>query len=709
MKTRRLYRFGPFCLDATAKVLLKDGEPAHLARKAVETLLVLVENCGQVLTKEELMAAVWPDRVVDEANLAQNVAVIRKVLAAEHGEPGHIETFPGRGYRIVGPIAASDEVVEAPHPIAEEAAPHPQPVWLRPRYGLAALAVVAVLVALWAWRRSAAPPATEELHRVAVTRLGGREYQPVISPDGANVAFVWEQQDGRASAIMVKRPGERPPRQITPRSGSYSSPAWSPDGRHMAYIRFQGSSGTIILTTPDGKQEREVATVFPSRYGLPNRHLDWSPDSRFLVADDAESPHEALGLFLISLATGEKKRLTRPDNLYIGDVDPRFSPDGRTVSFIRVLHRAHQELFMLPADGGTPTQLTSDGRQVSGQDWMPDGKTLVFGSDRTGEFRLWKLSFAPGSKTALQPAAIYGDFPIQLSIARRTAALVYSVLQHDLNIWRLDLAPTASPDKKWTRIIASSGQDVSPQYAPDGSRICFRSDRSGEEQLWITDSDGGNPVQVTHGALRPSVGRWSPDGRAIVFNNARTGEIFVARSGAEGAWTTQKTSATGYHPVFSPDGQWIYAGTTDSIVRMPAQGGPVSEVVKTRGLSLGTSADGKYIYFVREPADSILWRAETSSGQVSKVVENLVPYCTSCWALTSSGVYYLGSKPDAPDRQTLYFHDLATRRTKPIVDYPEPLPPMGSGPFSLSRDGRYLLCVRVETPNADVFRVEPFR
>jgi hypothetical protein len=128
-----------------------------------------------------------------------------------------------------------------------------------------------------------------------------------------------------------------------------------------------------------------------------------------------------------------------------------------------------------------------------------------------------------------------------------------------------------------------------------------------------------------------------------------------------------------------------------------------------RGISLDISADGRYLYFVREPASAALWRLDTSAGRAEKVLDGLAPYCSSCWALTRRGIYYLGVKPRLPDRQALYFHDFATGRDKPLEDYPEALSPIGSGPFSLSPDGRYLLCVRVHMGNADIFRVEPFR
>jgi Tol biopolymer transport system component/DNA-binding winged helix-turn-helix (wHTH) protein len=699
LKRRQIYRFGPFSLDPTAKVLLRDAQTVRLARKAAETLLVLVENSGQVLTKQELMKAVWPDRVVDEANLAQNVAVIRKALGVERGAPGYIETFPGRGYRIVGPVTVADE---APAPTARRT--HP---WRLP--AVAAVVVLAGLALVWFWRRAAAPPPPEEPHRAPVTRLAGKEYQPVISADGSKVAFVWEPARPISSGIWVRELGDASPRRVTPPGAIYRSPAWSPDGRYLAFLRFRQSEGAIVVAGADGGGERVVSQVFPSRYGLPNRHLDWSADGRFLAFDDAESASTPFAIFRLSLATGEKRKLTAPDKDIIGDVEPRFSPDDKTISFIRAFHRGWQELFLVPRDGGKAGQVTSDASQVSSQDWTADGRTLVFGSDRSGDFRLWKAVYGRDGRPVFQSTAIYGDSPIQLSLARRARALVYAVLQNDLNIWRLDLAPRAESRERWTRIVAASGQDASPQYSPAGDRICFRSDRSGEEQLWVSDSDGGNPIQVTTGALRPSVGRWSPDGRAIVFNNPRSTDIFVASLGTGGAWTVRALGVKGVHPVFSPDAQWIYAGRPDAIVRIPAQGGAASEVVKMQGISLGVAPDGKHVYYVREPSGTVLWRVETASGRASKVLDGLVPYCTSCWALTSGGIYYLGSRPGSPDRQALYFHDLTTGRQKGVVEYPEPLSPIGSGPFSLSPDGRYLLCVRLDPSNSDVFRVEPFR
>lgn len=701
MENRKIYRFGPFSLDASAKVLMRDGEPVRLTRKAVETLLALVENAGRVQTKEQLLAKVWPDRVVDEANLTQHIAVLRRAMRAEEHSPAHIETFPGRGYRLVGPVEVVEESPAVDNPITGR---RQRWIW---RALAAGLFLAAIVTAVW-WIRSAKPTRPAEFHRVALTRLAGKEYQPALAPDGARVAFLWLQDGAESSGVWVLSSGETSPHMVSRGAGDFSSPAWSPDGKSLAFIRLGASTGELFTASLESGEQRVITHLFPTRYGLLNRHLDWSPDGRWFAVDDTESGSEPLAIFLVDVATGHKRRLTKPDPFLVGDTDPRFSPDGRWISFIRVYHRAYQELFLISPDGARVRQLTTDGKQISGSDWMPDGRTIIFGSDRDGDFRLWRITVdAPQPSRTVQPTPVYGDFPIQLSLARRAPILAYSVLHQDFNIWRVALAPKPG-EARWTRVVASAGQDASPQYSPDGSKICFRSDRSGEEQLWVADADGSNAAPITTGKLRPSVGRWSPDGKSIAFNNARTGELYLAHVSSGEKWSVRATGVTGIHPVFSADGKFIYAGTMKSVIRYSLESGAVTEILPFPGLSFGLAPDGRSLYFVKEPAGTSLWRLALGTGAVTLAVDGLVPYCTSCWAAASNGIYYLGAKPHSWSRQAIFYHDLATGRTHSVLEYPEPLLPIGSGPFSLSPDGRYLLCVRVDPSNADIMKVEPF-
>src|SRR4051794_29925706 len=96
----RIYEFDQFCLDATARVLLRDGVPLPLTPRVFDTLLYLVRHRGRMLEKHELMRMIWPDAVVEENNLNQNVSTLRRVLGESRGENRYIVTVPGRGYRF---------------------------------------------------------------------------------------------------------------------------------------------------------------------------------------------------------------------------------------------------------------------------------------------------------------------------------------------------------------------------------------------------------------------------------------------------------------------------------------------------------------------------------------------------------------------------------------------------------------------------------
>jgi DNA-binding winged helix-turn-helix (wHTH) protein/tetratricopeptide (TPR) repeat protein len=143
------YEFGPFRLDPAQQQLFADGEPVALTPKAFDTLLLLVRNGGRLVSKEELLSSVWPDVVVEEATVAQNIFRLRKVLGEDADGSPYIETVPKRGYRF----RATVRTVECP-PALENTAP-PRPVLI----ALLALVLIAALGASW-WlnRREIHPP-----------------------------------------------------------------------------------------------------------------------------------------------------------------------------------------------------------------------------------------------------------------------------------------------------------------------------------------------------------------------------------------------------------------------------------------------------------------------------------------------------------------------------------------------------------------------
>ena len=181
-----VYEFGPFRLDPTEGLLLRDGTPVPLMPKTFELLRVLVENRGRLLQKDELMKLVWPESFVEEGNLSHHVFTLRKALGEDKGS-AYIETVPKRGYRFIAPVrevgrtlglgAMSAAVDVAERTVTTpDASPPFQPLhggataepgrwrFTRPA-ALAGAIVVALLAAggalLWQ-RRPQAPPLTDK-------------------------------------------------------------------------------------------------------------------------------------------------------------------------------------------------------------------------------------------------------------------------------------------------------------------------------------------------------------------------------------------------------------------------------------------------------------------------------------------------------------------------------------------------------------------
>ena len=102
-RIKRFYEFGPYRIDSVNRILQRSGEPIALKSKVADTLLLFLEQAGEVVGKEELMTRLWPDSFVEEANLTQNIYVLRKAMP----EADYIETIPRRGYRFTAPVRAA--------------------------------------------------------------------------------------------------------------------------------------------------------------------------------------------------------------------------------------------------------------------------------------------------------------------------------------------------------------------------------------------------------------------------------------------------------------------------------------------------------------------------------------------------------------------------------------------------------------------------
>ncbi len=226
-RINHLYEFGPFQLDATERLLRRQGEVVQLTPKVVDTLLVLVKRRGHVVGKDEIMQEVWPDTFVEEGALAKNVSVLRRALGSSPSGAEYIETIPKRGYRFVAPVQERQEESEVgaglpareshwvreaggisplppdgginpPLPDAAAASPHRiLPLWVRTparaalTAGMAAAILLALSVAVWRWRPTSrpGPGAIRSLAVLPLENLSGDPTQEYFA-DGMTDALI---------------------------------------------------------------------------------------------------------------------------------------------------------------------------------------------------------------------------------------------------------------------------------------------------------------------------------------------------------------------------------------------------------------------------------------------------------------------------------------------------------------------------------------
>ena len=227
--------------------------------------------------------------------------------------------------------------------------------------GVAALGLLAVggvvrnwfAHGIWNSRRTTA------LSVLPLTSLSGWEWDPALSPDGTQVAFSWNDRGALGNGdIYVQLIGAGTPLRLTADSADNRSPAWSADGRHIAFLRCSGSEPGVFTVPALGGPERKLQATDCSLLAWEEgRGLDWSDDGR-LLAFPAKTSADGFSIFLLSIETLEKRRLTFPPEEHQADVRPAFSPDGRSVAFARVGGTTQSSLFVVPVAGGGPRRVS---------------------------------------------------------------------------------------------------------------------------------------------------------------------------------------------------------------------------------------------------------------------------------------------------------------------------------------------------------------
>ena len=596
------------------------------------------------------------------------------------------------------------------------------------RWIWAAIVLGAAGAAFVAWRASRSPDTMMPLRAIPLTTVPGIARYPSLSPDGDRVAYTWTGVAQDNPDIYVQQIGSGAPFRLSNHPANDFNPVWSPDGRWIAYLRSQSEAGRseVRLIPPLGGPDRKLADIHV-RGGIlvTPPYLTWCPDGSCLIATDSPGEGAPDALFVIAVETGAKRQLTHPAPPALGDINPAVSPDGQHLVFRRMAGLFVGELYELLLGNGTTAngdvrRLTAATLNAEYPTWMPDGKEILF----SARSNLWRLHVAGRGEPARLP--FVGEYGLMPVVSRpqpgRPSHLVYVRTFDDGNIWRFETpAPGAPPSASPAVAIASTRLEDMPQLSPDGRRVAFTSDRSGNWEIWLADQDGENAMALTSmGAVAAGYPHWSPDGEHIAFHSNVEGQWDVYVVSASGDKPRRLTShpAADDFPSFSRDGKWIYfssdraGGQQQSIWKVPVSGGDAIQVTTTAAYAPQESPDGAHVYYVETMnRPSALWRMPSAGGAAEKVLEGV--YLAN-FAVLTGGIYYIDRPSggtgvhyvDLPSGDSrLQYFDFTTRKSRTVVQN------LGKVdlPFAVSPDGRTILYPRIDSSVNDLMVVANFR
>ncbi len=687
-------RFGPFELDLAAGRLCKEGRTVRVQELPLRVLTSLLETPGELVTHEMLRERLWGQTIVDyEDGLHTAVCKLRDALGDSAANPRFVVTVARRGYRFIAPVSPDMNLQRRPLPSPS-----------RPFLGAFLLATLLALVFMSLWFRSrsarigAEQSGRTSLDAIPVTRYPGIERSPSLSPDGRQVAFAWNGDNADNLDIYRQNVEGGPPVRLTTDPAAEDFPAWSPDGGRIAFLR----GGAVYLIPSIGGHE----VWLTSAVGL---GLAWSPDGSLLAVSSQDSETEPPGIFITSVETGLRHRLTTPTSVTRDEL-PAFSPDGKKVAFVR-RRTTTSDVFLVAVAGGASRQLTDFGEPIDGVAWTPDSEFVVFGGTG-GIFEVPVRSRTPQSPTRLGVSDVGAGQPaISRSTPNGRTLLIFSWYPMSYKIWGMPTgrSSAASP----VRIASSNLGDWGPGISPDGRKVAFISRRTGVGEIWLSGADGSNPSQLTRFGRGLGVGSlsWSPDGKSIALDATLQGnrDIYLLR--ADGAAMVRLTglSSDDAQPTWSNDGHWIYfmsdRSGTRQIWKMREDGRQAIQLTQRGGYRAFESPDGQSVLYTKELPYRGLWSVPVAGGSEVSVLESVWP---DSWRLAGDGVYYVDFDHSAPSRYPVNRFDLKTGEVSTVAVIPMCVP-QGIPALAVRQDGNFIAWTSSGERNSDLKMVPNFR
>lgn len=610
--------FAEFELDPSKRRLERKGQPVALNAKTFDLLVFLVENAGRVVSKDEILSAVWSGQFVEEANLVVQISALRKVLGEQTNAPRFLVTIPGKGYEFVGEVETDEEIVIEDHRVshilfeqAEEPIGQIFPVsnrlasWSQfftfPRILALGVVVAIGITAFWIYKgegmRTVSSTAAPRITTKTFSTAGGVPDLVAISPNGKSLAYI-ERLKGQNSLWLGEIESGNSV-QIAPYTDRlYNFLCFSPDGQTLYFTaRDQNHpSSTLMRVSIYGGAVQELIL------GV-NSPVTFSPDGKFLAFLRREPGDRRTSIVTANADTGKGERilLERSGSDSVLGSGISWSPNGQIITFAG-LGADGSALFSLNiADGSVNKIGNSVDNRIVNLVWLPDGSGLLVnrntGND-AGDGQIWYAPYSGGEMQKVTNDTLnYSLFSLSVSSDNKISVLL---ARTDPQIWI-----ASDGDLQLQRqILVGNRLRTEGQHglaiASDG-KILFTAKSGDSRTIWEMDSNGGSQRQLTAGqkACNDEQINVTADNRFIVFQSNRSGQREIWRANRDGSELKQLTANGGSQPALSPDGNLVvYSSRLDSkttLWRIAVDGGEPVQLTTDEASWPDVSPDGRFI------------------------------------------------------------------------------------------------------------------
>ena len=592
--------FGLFEADLSSGELYRSGRRVPLQEKPFRILARLLDQSGQVVTREELRTLLWQEGTfVDfEEGLDTAVKKLRYALGDSAQNPTFIETIRGHGYRFIAPVTNGTAAPSSANDTLSSVATSSTPKFRVPRnkYLVGLVTTVLMFLAAWGIYRWKWRSGGSDLRPVRMKKLtdNGRVSSVAISPDGRYVVYArHEGHEGNDENLWLHEIATSGDIQLLPSGTGFHGLTFSPTGSSIYFVRSDEKDPFFkyLYTMPTlGGPARKLVTDVDSP-------VTFSPDGRRFLYERCIQPRNDIELKIANTdGSGERLLATIHDGSgFLFQPGPNWSPDGRTIALPVHITNQHQQWLLeaVSVADGSVRDLYSNSRAIGRPVWLPGGRALIFPhtDEVTHRSQLWTVSL-PGGKAQRFTNDLF-DYGNDLDLTRDGNTLVAVSSTVVSNVW---IAPAANPSA--ARQVTA---EPSPMYdifeASDGKLLTL----NGDGVLWMMHTDGSQRFRF---AEVQDVSWPTVCGRFVILTVTEADTVALIRLDRDGTHPTALARGNLWSPACSADGEFLLYATVEQpqrIWKVPIAGGSPQFVADVMGDqltgNLTVSPDGKLIAY----------------------------------------------------------------------------------------------------------------